>query len=700
MDETTVKDCWMTIGTDNKKAFSVSSSGRVKTGEKGIGRFALNRLGSVSRMITKKDGFEHPLIWDVDWSDFEKKGEISSISADLEESPTDLSSFLPPEILSEVLLITKKSSYTKGTILIISKLRERFSKDEIDSMQNSLSALLPPQNQEDFSILIQKDPSEKVIKVSHVTEEDFDYRLTANFENGMIEVKLERNEFDLSRFPNEVFSRTAFKNSPYTREDFLNKGFSKSYPLSFFLKGAEKEDLSKRCRDLGPFMFEFIFNNLGQSKKDYEQYFYKPASLNRDEWMETNAGIKIYRDKFKIRSYGDADSDKFDWLGLDARHNSSPASIGHESESWKVRNIQCVGSLFITRSANKFLEDQSGREAFIKEGAIFPDLKKILLTLISIVEKDRAHICRDLHAYYKERNTFDFTKKEGMGLATSILEKIGNDTVKESIEKKVAAFVNAENVVVLAKSISFLSQDQEDMFEELKLVRALATNGLITTSFLHDLKVIRDSLADRIDLLVDSHNEGNNEDFIRLAQAAKKNDIFMVSWIDIATNLKKNKRELHTRELYSVISGIVDDMKPLADKKNVKIIFTDDGKNPSLKIYEIDFQSIFYNLIIDSIESFAKNSRETREINISATTNDSGLTIEYSDNGFGIDEANDGVSHADIFDYGVTSKENGTGLGLYIVKTTLEEYLGTITLTKYIDSFAVEIFIPIPKKEK
>ena len=47
-----IKNCWMTIGTDNKSMNYVTHGGRVKAGAKGIGRFALDKLGEQCEMYT------------------------------------------------------------------------------------------------------------------------------------------------------------------------------------------------------------------------------------------------------------------------------------------------------------------------------------------------------------------------------------------------------------------------------------------------------------------------------------------------------------------------------------------------------------------------------------------------------------------------------------------------------------------------
>ena len=52
MEKNIVEEYWMQIGTGNKEQFYTSDKERVKTGAKGIGRFALDRLGLETEMWT------------------------------------------------------------------------------------------------------------------------------------------------------------------------------------------------------------------------------------------------------------------------------------------------------------------------------------------------------------------------------------------------------------------------------------------------------------------------------------------------------------------------------------------------------------------------------------------------------------------------------------------------------------------------
>lgn len=74
MTSDVIKTNWMKIGTDDKLQNYMSEGGRVKTGAKGIGRFALDRLGFSSEMRTVSMEPAEGTIWRVEWSDFDRLG--------------------------------------------------------------------------------------------------------------------------------------------------------------------------------------------------------------------------------------------------------------------------------------------------------------------------------------------------------------------------------------------------------------------------------------------------------------------------------------------------------------------------------------------------------------------------------------------------------------------------------------------------
>ena len=78
-----------------------------------------------------------------------------------------------------------------------------------------------------------------------------------------------------------------------------------------------------------------------------EVFFYKEIGKTRNEWLEEHGGIKIYRDNFWVRPYGENGSDSFDWLGLEARNNANPVAVSSKTEAWTVRNAIFLTFLFV-----------------------------------------------------------------------------------------------------------------------------------------------------------------------------------------------------------------------------------------------------------------------------------------------------------------------------------------------------------------
>lgn len=76
------------------------------------------------------------------------------------------------------------------------------------------------------------------------------------------------------------------------------------------------------------------------------------------------------------------------------------------------------------------------------------------------------------------------------------------------------------------------------------------------------------------------------------------------------------------------------------------------------------------------------------------------MYIHYLDNGHGLSDGFKSNPY-DIFKYGTTSKfdskgnQLGTGLGMYIVASSVNEYRGAYNITKITEGFGLDIIIPI-----
>lgn len=161
---------------------------------------------------------------------------------------------------------------------------------------------------------------------------------------------------------------------------------------------------------------------------------------------------------------------------------------------------------------------------------------------------------------------------------------------------------------------------------------------------------------------------------------------------------KKDKRKRLKKNIYDTIEKIVNVLQPILVQKKVQVELIKDEQNAERRIFESDFESIFYNLIINSIEAFSKSSTKNRKIRIELKTNEN-LVVNYLDNGDGLD--NKFKNPYEIFTLGSTSKYDqfgnviGTGLGMYIIASTVREYNGDYKLTQIQNGFGLEIRIPL-----
>ena len=92
MHSNTITNNWMTIGYSSKKDAYRLDSGRIQTGAKGIGRFALDRIADSCQMLSKTE--TESILWSVNWSDFNSGTKITDVGADFEITNINFKEFI------------------------------------------------------------------------------------------------------------------------------------------------------------------------------------------------------------------------------------------------------------------------------------------------------------------------------------------------------------------------------------------------------------------------------------------------------------------------------------------------------------------------------------------------------------------------------------------------------------------------------
>lgn len=721
MEKQIVEEYWMQIGTGNKELYYLSDNHRVKTGAKGIGRFALDRLGLQTEMwtVSKKSENGEGLFWNMNWEQFDDlEKTISEIEAELTITRFNLGEKIK-ELFGYEFYHTEIGEYQfeHGTILKISNLKDEWYSEEISVVFQSLEALIPPRELNiPFKVYFQH--LQMPLKYGNVNTaffNDFDYKILAeyNSETLMIDFIVERNELELiqlNRKYKNLFEKLSFPFDINT----INSGiftYSKSVGkmLNWELNEARKEFL----RSIGDFQFSFNFIKLTNSKK--EGYPYKNIiSKERRATLERFGGIKIYRDSFRVRPYGDP---KNDWLGLGFRAAKSPAGAGQRIGDWRVNNENIAGIITISRKANPLLEDKSDRGG-LQENEVFEAFKNIIIGIIHEFEVDRSRVLNPIYLFNqqeKKRKQAEEIQKQAEALAKKIIEEQKNNPI---------SFENTQERVekLFKESIrTIIEEKKEEENQEIVQVRSLASLGLIVSSFSHELKEVSNNASEIVELekkvlkLIPKENKilpkGINDsseygDVIDIFELLKEDKEKIKHWVDYTlTAIRKDKRTRSKLDLSSFFVQLQESWKRIFKRKDVRLILNDkiQGAQYDFRAFEMDMTTIFSNLITNSIDAFEQRaSIDDRIITIDLDILDNKMEIIFSDNGKGLDEEFE--NKEDIFLPFTTSKrdkkgnEIGTGLGMYLVKSVIDDNNGNIEVLEPHSGFAVKITFSLINK--
>lgn len=115
-------------------------------------------------------------------------------------------------------------------------------------------------------------------------------------------------------------------------------------------------------------------------------------------------------------------------------------------------------------------------------------------------------------------------------------------------------------------------------------------------------------------------------------------------------------------------------------------------------------QTAFVNIISNSIDAFRDTKKQGRRIDVKIASDERAkdITIRYADNGPGIDPSKLGPVLEDgkplapeaIFQSGVTSKKEGSGYGMFLVRKTFTDHKGSIDLEAYRNGAVFKMHLP------
>lgn len=631
MDSEDIKKHWMHIGKSNKGYDLIDSNNkvRVQAGAKGVGRFALSRLGKNIKLYSKKE-HKDGVIWVTDWN----------------TSTLEINSSLE----------------NKGTCIVINNLREKWTLNRIKQLNKYLE-----KTYNDTAMRIQ------IIANDYNEFVDLHFPDPEPGKNCRSFINLEYIKGDL--LVSVLSDEFAIDAEKYCEGINLNQ-HNRKINIIDELEGNEifdvyGEELITKLEELGGFSANLFFN-LNATNQDKEKFLYK--YLRTDEILDS--GVILYRNAFSISSF---EGEK-DWLGLGKRTRMSPAAASHPTGAWRVRENQISGFVLIDKKENKVLQDLMNRQG-LNENIYYQLFIQIILIGIKEFERYRQKIIRNINKKnIVEENFIERISDEIVKNPKMINNLNKND--KEKLIKELKLF-NQDS-----KKLKQEKADVEKRYRyDVRILNALATSGMKATSIAHEINNDRNQIEPSYDLIIkalkkykvwDIVNNPKNrklafEDIPGLLEnnhaAVKK----ILRFIDaILEKVEKGQFFATKLNVKEIVSQIIKKWEKEYAWLNVEICMDDFLE---FNISKDTFYTIFDNLILNSVQQNSLSNELKIKILISKDCNK--LKISYYDNGKGLPEKYLNNPRI-ILEPHETSRLNGHGLGMWIINNTINFQNGEI----------------------
>lgn len=643
---------WMVVGTDNKIHSPYTAKNRRKLGEKGIGRFSVERLANEVTIVSKQKGDDFAITFTINWDEHEQSnGEFSDQKHQVFRIPDDPN--------------------RQGTSIKLLGLRDCWTEDTLLDLQKELE-IIRPISIKGYSYKEYSFPGDNV-KIELIAK---DYLKSKILINDNFISYAQAHLFGEIKEDGSAVVKIKIKSNISMTKDEINEEY-------LYLPN----EINSDC---GPITYEaFIF------LKDKRLYRSLPVEKkDMDDYLSAFCGVKIYRDGFRILPFGDPDND---WLELNAKRTSSPEH--------RIGTQNVIGIVYITRDNNPGLQDVLSRENMY-DTAEFAALKSFTnlafdkyteLQLNARKKAERKAKEEGKKALKNAKKSVDIFSQKVTELKKSIQISIEDEVSPTDIATNIGAEMQkvltaAETSFVEIKNAYTYYKKQTDFrSREMQIYRNIATLGISAAMFGHEAlnqtvdakAIINDIIADYDTVIKEA--EGLEEQILDL----QKDLVLIDEKADFYRNyLRKEKQDCSTNvNIVDTLNNLLKQHKSAFDAINVipKVKYDGDKKKYKTWAYEGDIDSVFTNLITNSYKAL-KKCTDKKILEFDIKLNDAIFTIDVINNGKPIEPD----SRDKIFEPMFSTYSDGTGLGLTIIQDTLQAYQGTISLA---DEYPITHFI-------
>lgn len=225
-----------------------------------------------------------------------------------------------------------------------------------------------------------------------------------------------------------------------------------------------------------------------------------------------------------------------------------------------------------------------------------------------------------------------------------------------------------------------------DLSDDIKFShqQKLSSLGFMATSVAHEMKNHLGSVRMIMERMLDKYyqdKDNNNEEKKLLSLIYNQ----IVECINVPERLLKLSKfssdEFKDIKCIDNIKDVIALLDYEAKHNGIVIELTPEQSNVVIRGSKADFKMVIVNLILNAIKAIKTNG--TIKIDVSETTKNT--IIKVIDNGSGISKDNLTRIFEPFYSDGKDTRMGGTGLGLSIVKSIVEKFKGTISVSSELD---------------
>lgn len=656
-----IEDSWMNPATPNKKTReneeikTTPKKHRIIQGEKGIGRFAILKLGRDIKITTRPEGQNTEYVIDYNLSQYdddfltkkeEGKDEVIEQKIYIDDISIPVSEQKPIVLVDRKVIVNNsvfEHRNNQGTVIEISNLKGEWSFDKIkkvnaesQKLESIFEKIFSEKKKEDLFEIGFECNSDRLLYSDETIKE-----LSSLLENSAV-LKITNGLYS------EKDGRFTYKinNVPYA----LSLKDSQISGLSVFKERfAEKnlfDETEIRNTTCGDFKFNFFVFDFAADK---ESAYYLDK---KDKETIKEHRIYLYRDHIRVAPYGDPDND---WLEIDKKRG-----VGRAGDY--LSNDQVVGFVDISKQGNPRLKDKTNREGLIEEGNATRDFIVLLHSFLLFI---RQHAYRQYQERVKQQKEQQINKLKVVDNQFSRLkESIGENT------KAISAYNDLYRSYQIEKKFY---QNRLDNTEDLAAV------GLSVETASHDMSMMLTKGVDTIDNLIKDIDGGV------LTDEQVENELHsirgMFSFVkdqmrDIQLMFKSSKQKRRPIRFEDLLGKVEKIYKRTLNREHIEYSLIKTGSPIVAKCTDAVILQLLINLFDNAV--YWLGAPDIVEKKITITLDGEKQQVVFSDNGPGIRDDDKPF----IFEAFYSGKEDGRGLGLYIARQLLQRMGYSISLAE------------------